>query len=56
MDGSGWAFVEARLPELALRTGEHLILAGSSTGLAVVALGLFENLGDRSQLQPGNRR
>jgi osmoprotectant transport system permease protein len=37
MDGSGWAFVEARLPELALRTGEHLILTGLSTGLAIAA-------------------
>jgi osmoprotectant transport system permease protein len=37
MNSAGWAFVEARLPELALRTGEHLILTGVSTGAAITA-------------------
>ena len=37
MDDAGWAFVEARLPELAFRTGEHLMLTGVSTGLAIAA-------------------
>jgi osmoprotectant transport system permease protein len=36
MEPSAWSFVEARLPELALRTGEHLILTGVSTGAAIV--------------------
>jgi osmoprotectant transport system permease protein len=36
-DVSGWAFVASRFPELAFRTGEHLILTGLSTGLAIAA-------------------
>ena len=37
MEGGSWiAFVSERLPELWLRTGEHLILTGVSTGLATL--------------------
>jgi osmoprotectant transport system permease protein len=35
--GSSWiAFVSERLPELWLRTGEHLMLTGVSTGMAIL--------------------
>jgi osmoprotectant transport system permease protein len=34
--GSWLGFVSARLPELWLRTGEHLVLTGVSTGLAIL--------------------
>jgi osmoprotectant transport system permease protein len=37
MDASGWDFFTARFPELVHRTGEHLILTGLSTGLAIAA-------------------
>ena len=37
MAGDSWiAFVSERLPELWLRTGEHLMLSGVSTGLAIL--------------------
>jgi len=37
MAGDSWiAFVSERLPELWLRTGEHLMLTGVSTGLAIL--------------------
>ena len=37
MAGGSWiAFVSERLPELWLRTGEHLMLTGVSTGLAIL--------------------
>ena len=36
--GDSWAeFLWERLPELWLRTGEHLMLTGVSTGLAIEA-------------------
>lgn len=37
MAGNSWiAFVSERLPELWLRTGEHLMLTGVSTGMAIL--------------------
>ena len=37
MAGNSWiAFVSERLPELWLRTGEHLMLTGVSTGIAIL--------------------
>lgn len=37
MAGNAWiAFVSERLPELWLRTGEHLMLTGVSTGMAIL--------------------
>ncbi|MFQ5506232.1 MAG: glycine betaine ABC transporter substrate-binding protein [Planctomycetota bacterium] len=37
MTGDSWiAFVSERLPELWLRTGEHLMLTGVSTGMAIL--------------------
>ena len=37
MAGDSWiAFVSERLPELWLRTGEHLMLSGVSTGIAIL--------------------
>ncbi|MBN1341232.1 MAG: ABC transporter permease subunit [Phycisphaerae bacterium] len=36
MLGAFWAMLSGRLPELWLRTGEHLVLTGVSTGLAIL--------------------
>jgi osmoprotectant transport system permease protein len=37
MLGNSWtAFIEARFAELVLRTGEHLMLTGFSTGMAII--------------------